>query len=330
MPELECALDRHRMQPILAALAESQALADGPVRLSSSRMVRHKPGRRCIVRYQLKSRNGTTDQRQTLLGKMRARSFDQKTFELMQQLWRGSFGPKSGDTIRVPEPVGAIPQLNMWLQRYIEAQTLAEQLDLPNAGDLCFVAAVALYKLHSSGPCPKRQHTLNDEIRILDKGLDDVKKSLVCFAERIDQVQQACKSLAQRIDNYVSTSIHRDFYPNQLLMNGDSVWLLDLDLYAEGDPALDVGNFVAHLQEASLRRYGHGHGYSHLEQAFLDGYQAASARPLSFSIQSYVTLTLARHIAISRRISSRRHTTLKLITVCEQRLGLSSVGYSIQ
>src|SRR5437773_3836244 len=31
------------------------------------------------------------------------------------------------------------------------------------------------------------------------------------------------------------------------------VWLLDFDLYCQGDPALDIGNFVGHLTEQSLR-----------------------------------------------------------------------------
>lgn len=324
IPGLDRALDSRRMQPILAALLQTQPVAHESVRLMSTRMVRHKPGRRCVVRYELDTHDGDAIQRQSLLGKIRARGFDRRTYELMQQLWAGRFGPKSGDAIRVPEPVGAVPELNMWLQRRIEAHTLAEQLDLSNAEDLCFIAAVALYKLHTSGPRAGRRHTANDEIHILNKGLDKVKEQLVCFAQRIEQVQQACQSVAQHIDDYVPASIHRDFYPDQLLMDGDSVWLLDLDLYAEGDPAIDTGNFVAHLQEMSLRRFGHCHAYTNLERAFLEGYRVASGRPLSFSVQNYVTLTLARHIAISRRFSSRHHTTEALIGICEQRLGIRS------
>lgn len=328
MPGLDCALDNRRMQPILAAFANSDPVVNGSIRLSSSEVVRHKPGRRCMIRYDLDTHNGKQSRRQSLLGKIRARGFDSRTYELTRKLWQGKFGADCADAIRVPEPVGAIPELNMWVQRRVEAKPLAEQLDAPNAEDLCFIAAVALFKLHSRGPQPMRRHDQNDEIRILDTALNGVKGQLPYFLERIEKVQQACHDSARRLDKFTPAPVHRDFYPDQLLVSGGSVWLLDLDLYAEGDPAVDAGNFVAHLQETSLRRFGHFHAYAHLERAFLDGYRAASGRALSFSLQSYVTLALARHIAISRRISSRHHTTAALLTKCEQRLGLTTASSS--
>ena len=42
--------------------------------------------------------------------------------------------------------------------------------------------------------------------------------------------------------------IHRDLHPRQLLLTRSRVWLLDWDLAAQGDPALDVGNLCAYLK----------------------------------------------------------------------------------
>ena len=42
--------------------------------------------------------------------------------------------------------------------------------------------------------------------------------------------------------------IHRDLHPRQLLLSGPRTWLLDWDLAAQGDPALDVGNLFAYLR----------------------------------------------------------------------------------
>lgn len=42
--------------------------------------------------------------------------------------------------------------------------------------------------------------------------------------------------------------IHRDLHPRQLLLTRSRVWLLDWDLAAQGDPALDVGNLCAYLR----------------------------------------------------------------------------------
>ena len=43
------------------------------------------------------------------------------------------------------------------------------------------------------------------------------------------------------------TPIHRDFYYSQVLFNQEQLTLIDFDLLALGDPAIDVANFMAHL-----------------------------------------------------------------------------------
>ena len=50
--------------------------------------------------------------------------------------------------------------------------------------------------------------------------------------------------------------IHRDFYADQVIVAGPRICLIDFDLYCEGDPALDIGNFLGHIQEQSLRSLG--------------------------------------------------------------------------
>lgn len=40
--------------------------------------------------------------------------------------------------------------------------------------------------------------------------------------------------------------VHRDVHPRQLLVDGSRVWLLDWDLAACGDPALDLANLIQH------------------------------------------------------------------------------------
>src|SRR4030067_3421814 len=47
---------------------------------------------------------------------------------------------------------------------------------------------------------------------------------------------------------------HRDFHDKQILKNGRYLYILDWDLSCLADPALDLGNFLAHLR---LRSYQH-------------------------------------------------------------------------
>lgn len=59
-------------------------------------------------------------------------------------------------------------------------------------------------------------------------------------------VQQATRSAL--VAEIVGTTgmVHRDVHPRQLLIDGSRVWLLDWDLSACGDPALDLANLIQH------------------------------------------------------------------------------------
>ncbi|WP_157937001.1 glycosyltransferase family protein [Geodermatophilus chilensis] len=70
--------------------------------------------------------------------------------------------------------------------------------------------------------------------------------------------------------------LHRDLHDRQVLVAGDgSVGLLDFDLLAAGEPALDLANLLAHL---SLRqRQGLVADAAPLRAAVLEGYRPSSA-----------------------------------------------------
>ena len=65
--------------------------------------------------------------------------------------------------------------------------------------------------------------------------------------------------------------VHRDFHDGQVLVTESyAVGLLDFDLMAAGDPAVDVANFICHLE---LREQQGGVAASPLVDAFLYGYR---------------------------------------------------------
>ena len=258
-----------------------------------------------------------------LYGKLRIRSMDWRTFRLTTELWKSSFGPDSGHGVYVPEPVGVVPKLNMWLQRRIAARPLTMTLDSPNGLQYCADTGYALGKLHSQGPKTARRYDLSDELASLSQGLLGTCEEMPRYAKRIRKVLDACYELAETMPDSVPVGIHRDFYPDQVLCKLPSTWLIDFDLYARGDRAVDLGNFVAHLQELSLRRYGDNQRYCMHEQAFLDAYaNSAGCGNCHFAAAAYATLSIARLVAISRRISARRNCTGNLLRLCEERLGI--------
>ena len=62
--------------------------------------------------------------------------------------------------------------------------------------------------------------------------------------------------MARRMGGYHETMIHRDFYDTQVLWDGARAWIVDFDQLSVGDPALDLGHFVAHLASVAYRGTG--------------------------------------------------------------------------
>ncbi len=98
MPFLSAAIDPLQVQEYFdrrLAIAQNTCLR-------KIQVIRHKPGRRCLIAYEL-----VNDSRQTitLIGKVRAKGTDFKSYELQKALWSAGFADDSADGISVPEPV---------------------------------------------------------------------------------------------------------------------------------------------------------------------------------------------------------------------------------
>src|SRR6266567_3459852 len=91
MPFLAQALDPLVAQGHLEQCCHSWAECPGKIELQAIRVLHYKPGRRCLIEYELATPQ-LPAKSAALLGKVRAVSLDKKCFELMQTLWRGEFG----------------------------------------------------------------------------------------------------------------------------------------------------------------------------------------------------------------------------------------------
>lgn len=314
---------------IITPLQEALQQTDPEVNLFSleaPHLRRHKPGRRALVAYSahLQKKDGALIE-QTLLGKIRAKGLDQTTYRLMQTMWQGDFNERNEDGLYVPRPSGALPAFNMWLQEKIDGETTTQFLQKPTGIQIAEAAARALHKLNTCGPVPQRQHTIRDELGILQDRLGKAAQQFPVWSRRINAVSDACIKLAAALPPNDPCPIHRDFYPDNLLVASEGLYLLDLDLYTLGNPALDAGNFIGHITEYSLRTLHDPDGLLPFETAFVDTYVALTGSHIRKSIDIYKTLTLARHIQISSLFPDRRLFTEAILTCCEQRLQLHCI-----
>jgi hypothetical protein len=65
-----------------------------------------------------------------------------------------------------------------------------------------------------------------------------------CAAARLAEAVVGWSEVSEPADDWI---VHGDLYENQVLVDGDTVGLIDLDDLGPGDPLLDAANFSAHL-----------------------------------------------------------------------------------
>jgi hypothetical protein len=324
MPFLAQAIDPRQAQRQLEQCLPSWTSGKKSFQLRAIRVLRHKPGRRCLIEYDVDTavldRPGETH---TLIGKARARGIDISTYHLLVSLRNAGFGANSDDGILVPEPVGVIPEFQMWLQRKAPGLNATRLLAGPTGIALAGRVATAAHKLHTANLRPVRRHTMADELRILHERLPLVAKSRPKWAGRIERLLSASDRLGLSTPELGPVGIHRDFYPDQVLVDGERLYLLDFDLYCEGDCGADIGNFVGHLTEYGLRTSGDPAALSDREQALVERFVELSGESVRPSVQAYTTLTLVRHVYLSTQFPERRHTTPALLELCEEQLGIA-------
>ena len=295
---------------------------NGLPRLRTIRVTRYKPGRRCVIEYDVKvERPDAAPEMVTLIGKVRRLRSGKSGYRLLNALWDVGFGADSADGITVAEPIGVVPEFRMWLQRKVQGQVATDLLAAPGGEDLVRRIAEAAHKVHRAGVLAKRRHTMNDELRILHERLPSVARSEPRWAWRIQRLLDACDRLGAGTLEPEPCGIHRDFYADQVIVAGPRLCLIDFDLYCEGDPALDIGNFLGHIREQSLRSLGDPEALADLEVAMEEQFVELAGERTRPAVRAYKLLTLARHVQLSTLFPERRPFTGNLLELCEEYLG---------
>ena len=316
MPLLSRALDPAEVESVLRRLAGWEGAA-----VRAIRAVRYKPGRRCLIEYDVAQ---PSSELVTLVGKARARGADHATFDLLRELRRHGFDENAVDGICVPEPIAVVPELGLWLQCKVRGVSAMEGLAGANGLAVARRLAEAAHKLHVVDVPARREHTVADELRILHERLDALaaQRPDLGGVHRLGRLLAACDRLAATIPAPPPEpcGIHRDFYPDQVLVAGERLYLLDFDLYSHGDPALDIGNCIGHITEQAVRTRGDPRALADREAALEDRFVALTGEQTRPAVRAYALLTLARHVSLSAQRVDRQSFTVRLLELCEERL----------
>ncbi|HET9872420.1 MAG TPA: phosphotransferase [Propionibacteriaceae bacterium] len=153
---------------------------------------------------------------------------------------------------------------------------LHELLGGPRAAAACEATGAALAALHRLPvPADLPLHTESAEMAVAAawRSHADALNAPLAFADRSagGDLAQVCATPTGQVGR-AAVLVHRDFHDKQVIVDEDnSVGILDFDLMAMGEPALDLANLLVHLE--LRQRQGIVADSRHLEEATLAGYR---------------------------------------------------------
>lgn len=238
--------------------------ADGPLghlvgTVRSVELLGHRLGKRAVIRI-------SGSERSVIVKLMKQRS------DLGTTTYRVAQGFPAQPLI--PRPLGILADRNGVVWEDLGGVGVSQWDPLPAPSG---TVIAALRRFHRVRPVPGVwRHGSEAEIGIVRR-----HAALIAIVRPDLDVNRAAADVCEALSVLATGGralIHRDLHPGQIVADGSSVRFLDLDTVAIGDPAVDVGNLVAHLDlrgddskaQQLIRRY------RGLEAAGLEAWRSAA------------------------------------------------------
>ncbi len=250
LPGLAPATDPTRMSAELSELA-SGGSASAPSSRVEIGVLRYVPHRRCVLHYVIDSAEGPRH----LIGKVYSQ--DGKAAQVYEKLdaVRRQLSTARAAGI-VPVPVGVVGEWNLVVMERVPGTSLAQMLRSATSNgaveEAILLAARTLAALHSVHLESAEVHSLAGELELVRKRGSRLHLVAPALGERLDSVLGQVAPLAQGLPCAEPAFIHDGYKPSQILIEGDRASLVDFDGSAVGDPAIDVGKFMAQLRKEAL------------------------------------------------------------------------------
>lgn len=294
LPTLAQVLNTELMLPLLAQVAGIH-LHDETVVSCTAQVLNHKLGQRCTIRYTLTRTCGERIEVGTVVGKVYGRQpLAERLYRRLEHLTNGPFD--NGGPLRVPAPMMLVQDLGLVLQECVNGADLRHVLSADTAHPAVSLAGQWLARLHAApAPAGLKIASLKHELQKVDRWCEYIASYLsTADAQRLRKTRAALHRLAGEMPSYEPVMIHKDFYYGNILWDGQRVWVLDFDELSIGDPALDIGHFLAHLETLAYRRMGRPDGFAWATPLFPCSYQERTALDLESRLPFYRAYTFLK------------------------------------
>lgn len=219
----------------------------------NARVLDRTTDQRMVVEYSVRcgeTANRTDSAAQTFIGKFYSDDTGQVCFKNMQAVRSALVQSSRLGPLSIPQPFHYDHRVRFLIQQRVPGIAFTELIKDEDFRRPISVAAQALAQLHALELGGYRTTQLHHHIDEL------IRPHPVVLSQHFPQYRsliEDCLDYLHRqqvswTDQTDRAPIHRDFQLRQLFFADPSVWLIDWDLFACGDPAFDVAYFVVYLR----------------------------------------------------------------------------------
>lgn len=243
------------------------------------------------------------------------------------KLYRGQGGARGLAVLRalrerigagceLPEPLGYSAGRRFLLVTGLEGASLAAACAGSGAPAQAARAGEALAAFHGAAGLaagapealpPWPLHDRAAELAVLDRARERIAQSELAASLQAlhGETARAAAAALTGLAAGPLVTLHRDLYPDQVILSATRVGFIDLDAVALGEAELDLGNLTAHLWLADLQAHGRLAAAPGLVSAFLAAY--ARTRTIDRRrLASYRALALLRLASLARLAAPAR------------------------
>jgi Phosphotransferase enzyme family len=200
--------------------------------------------------------------------------FSRKTESLRGAVDRGrAIWEVAGRSFVVPRPL-EVNELGRWVAwSVVPGQTWQRAIIDGGGPGMSGTVGKALRELHAiAPPLMLPRHDGEAEARVLGRWTDWASRYGLMSEDRIAEEGRVKADLVA--DGSPMCLVHRDFHDRQVLVGaGGTVGIIDFDTLAIGEPAVDLGNALAHLDLAAAQGLASSARIAEHADAFLSAYQ---------------------------------------------------------
>jgi len=243
LPSLPAATDGRAVAPILESRLSGRT-GGCRVRAVEVELLRYKPGRKCLLRYDITWASAEPARCPTLVY---ARVARRSKFDRSRDVLPVLHAAATGLLFRMPEPLGVVPELDMTLFGHVPGMRLfmlARAEDFPALSARC---GLGLAEFHALPITFADERDTAAKVASIIVSASEFSWLVPAEQTRITGLRDELVARLESLPPSRPRPIHGDFHGDNVLIDGARLALVDLEDCAMGDPADDVGSNWAQL-----------------------------------------------------------------------------------